>query len=123
MLPWDAPHHVYILASRPFGVLYVGQTNDLGRRVWEHRNARVPGFTCRYQVKQLVWFEGWESRRDGFRRERQIKKWNRLWKVELIEALNPTWDDLGLRPEITRSFEETRVRWTGDYSDWRPPSP
>lgn len=122
MIRWDAPFFVYILASRPYGTLYVGQTNDLGRRVWEHLNARVPGFTYRYKVSQLVWVEGWDGRRDAFRRERQIKAWKRAWKIRLIETQNPTWEDFGLRPEITRRFAEARTRWTGDYSTWRPPA-
>ena len=121
MLPWDAPHHVYILASRPYGTLYVCQTNDLGRRVREHRNARVPGFTYRYQIKQLVWFEGWQCRQGAFRRERQIKKWDRLWKIQLIESLNPTWDDFGLHPQVTERFQDAGARWRSNLDTWRPP--
>ena len=85
---------VYILASRRNGTLYVGMTDDLVRRVWEHRNGAVPGFTRKYDVKILVWYEQHESRDSAFQRERQLKKWNRAWKLELIERFNPSWKDL-----------------------------
>jgi putative endonuclease len=85
---------VYILASRRNGTLYIGMTDDLIRRVWEHRIGAVPGFTRKYGVKRLVWFEVHESRETAFLRERQLKKWNRVWKLELIERLNPDWRDL-----------------------------
>jgi putative endonuclease len=86
--------YVYILASRRNGTLYIGMTDDLARRVWEHQIGAVPGFTKKYGVKMLVWFEVHESRESAFERERQLKKWNRSWKLELIEGLNPTWKDL-----------------------------
>jgi putative endonuclease len=85
---------VYILASRRNGTLYVGMTDDLVRRTWEHRNADVPGFTKTYGVKQLVWYEVHETRETAFQRERQLKKWNRIWKLELIEKSNPARRDL-----------------------------
>jgi putative endonuclease len=86
---------VYILASRPNGTLYVGMTDDLARRYYEHRSGAVPGFTNKYDVKTLAWFEVHESRETAFARERQIKKWNRAWKIELIRRANPKWRDLG----------------------------
>ena len=84
----------YILASGRNGTLYVGSTDDLGRRVWEHRTGAIPGFTKRHGVKTLVWFEAHETRDAAFLRERRIKEWKRLWKLRLIERFNPTWRDL-----------------------------
>ena len=88
--------YVYILASRRNGTLYVGMTDDLVRRVWEHRIGTVPGFTRKYGVKMLVWYEQHETREMAFQRERQIKRWNRAWKLQLIERFNPTWKDLAV---------------------------
>lgn len=85
---------VYILASRRNGTLYVGVTSDLVKRVWEHREATVDGFTKRYLVKQLVYFEEHASIDEAIRREKQIKTWKRAWKIELIENGNPYWRDL-----------------------------
>jgi putative endonuclease len=85
---------VYIVASRRNGTLYVGMTDDLARRAFEHRKGIVSGFTKRYGVKSLVWFEMHDDREAAIFRERQIKKWNRVWKLELIEKLNPRWRDL-----------------------------
>jgi len=85
---------VYILASRRNGTLYIGMTDNLARRIWEHRSDVVPGFTKKYGVKTLVWYELHESRENAFQRERQFKKWNRAWKLGLIERLNPDWRDL-----------------------------
>ena len=85
---------VYILASRRNGTLYVGMTDDLSRRVWQHRNDLIPGFTQRYGVKTLVWYEPHESRQSAFVREYRLKKWNRAWKLALIEKDNPRWQDL-----------------------------
>jgi len=86
--------YVYILASRPNGTLYIGMTDDLAKRVWMHRSSLLPGFTARYDVKMLVWYEPHETRESAFTRERQLKKWNRAWKLALIEQTNPTWRDL-----------------------------
>lgn len=86
--------YVYILASRRNGTLYTGMTDDLARRVLEHREETTPGFTSKHGVKMLVWYEAHESRESAFLRERRIKKWNRLWKLELIETDNPGWRDL-----------------------------
>jgi putative endonuclease len=85
---------VYVLASCRNGTLYIGMTDNLVRRVWEHQTGAVAGFTRKYGVKTLVWYELHESRETAFQRERQLKKWNRAWKIELIERLNPNWRDL-----------------------------
>ena len=85
---------VYLLASRAYGTLYVGSTADLIRRVWEHKIRAVPGFTAKYNVDRLVWFEMDESLAAAAQRERQIKEWKRVWKIELIERDNPHWIDL-----------------------------
>jgi putative endonuclease len=85
---------VYILASRRNGTLYIGMTDNLARRVWEHQTGAVPGFTKKYGVKTLVWYELHESRETAFQRERQLKKWNRAWKLALIEHSKPDWRDL-----------------------------
>ena len=85
---------VYILASRRNGTLYIGVTNDLLRRVWQHREGTVPGFTKKYGVKHLVHFEPFDDIRVAIRRETRLKKWNRKWKLDLIESKNPEWKDL-----------------------------
>ena len=86
--------HVYMMASGRNGTIYVGAATDLPRRVWEHRNTVVPGFTKRYGCMLLVWYE-WAGDREGARtRERQLKKWNRAWKLREIEGFNPDWTDL-----------------------------
>jgi putative endonuclease len=86
--------YVYILASQRNGTLYVGMTDDLVKRVWMHRTEVLPGFTKDHGVKMLVWYEVHDSRESAFARERQIKKWNRVWKLVLIEKENPEWGDL-----------------------------
>jgi len=86
--------YVYLLASRRNGTLYIGMTDDLAQRVWMHRTGVLPGFTKRYGVRMLVWYEQHETRESAFTRERQLKKWNRAWKLRLIEQMNPTWRDL-----------------------------
>jgi putative endonuclease len=85
---------VYILASRRNGTLYVGVTNDLIRRVWEHRQDLVPGFTRTYRVNLLVYYEAHGQIEEAIKREKQIKRWRRTWKIELIERSNPQWRDL-----------------------------
>ena len=85
---------VYLLASRRNGTLYVGVTADLLARIYQHRSGSVRGFTRKYGVRMLVWFEQHETMADAIRREKQIKKWNRKWKLELIENANPEWRDL-----------------------------
>ncbi|HXP06425.1 MAG TPA: GIY-YIG nuclease family protein [Stellaceae bacterium] len=85
---------VYLLSSKPRGTLYVGSTSDLVRRVWEHKIKAIPGFTAKYGVHRLVWFEIHESLAAAAQRERRIKEWKRVWKIELIETDNPHWIDL-----------------------------
>ena len=85
---------VYILASRPGGTLYVGVTNDLVRRLMQHRAKAVPGFTRRYGVDRLVYFEEYASILDARAREGAVKRWRRAWKIALIEEINPQWRDL-----------------------------
>ena len=86
--------HVYLLASRPRGTLYVGVTSDLVKRVWQHKTKAAPGFTAQHGVDRLVWFEAYDETVPAIRREKQIKKWRRAWKIRLIEEQNPDWVDL-----------------------------
>src|SRR5258705_13411962 len=85
---------VYIMASARRGTLYIGVTSNLPKRVWEHREGVVDGFTKQYHVKDLVWYEIHENPEEAITREKQLKKWNRAWKLELIENKNPDWTDL-----------------------------
>ena len=85
---------VYILASKPNGVLYIGVTSALPQRVWQHKNDFVEGFTERYHVHRLVWYEVHESMEAAIVKEKALKKWNRAWKIRLIEKGNPSWSDL-----------------------------
>ena len=85
---------VYILASGRNGTLYIGVTSDLFRRVWEHKNDLIEGFTRKYGVHQLVYYEMHTDMLAAITREKQLKKWNRAWKLELIEEKNPQWKDL-----------------------------
>lgn len=87
-------YYIYLLASQRNGTLYVGVTNNLVRRVWEHKNDFVDGFTKKYGVHMLVWYDVAESAEAAITREKQIKKWNRTWKLRLIEENNPEWKDL-----------------------------
>jgi putative endonuclease len=82
------------MASRKHGTLYVGVTNNLVRRIYEHKIKAVPGFTSRYGVHSLVWFEGYDDPLNAIAREKELKKWRRQWKVNLIEQTNPEWIDL-----------------------------
>ncbi len=84
---------VYLLASKPNGTLYVGSTSDLVRRVWEHKEKVVPRFTAKYGVDRLVWFERHDTLETAMLREKRIKEWKRVWKIELIEQDNPHWID------------------------------
>jgi putative endonuclease len=86
--------YVYILATRKDGPLYVGITTDLARRTWEHRSKTYKGFTARFNVDRLVYYEVFDAPEPAGRRETQIKRWRREWKVQLIEKENPEWDDL-----------------------------
>ena len=88
---------VYILASQKRGTLYIGVTNDIARRSFEHREGGAGSFTGRYEVKRLVHMEVFEDVRDAIAREKRLKSWNRDWKIALIERDNPDWDDLYLR--------------------------
>ena len=85
---------VYLLASRRNGTLYIGATSNLLQRIHQHREGLIPGFTCEYRVKMLVWFEQHATMDSAIQREKRIKKWNRAWKLELIEKDNPDWRDL-----------------------------
>ena len=87
-------YYVYILASRKHGTLYIGVTNDLVRRIHQHKTDAVPGFTSRYGVHLLVWFERYDDVLSAIAREKEIKKWHREWKINLIERSNPEWVDL-----------------------------
>ena len=87
-------YYVYILASGRNGTLYIGVTNNLERRMYEHQHGMVPGFTKRYGVTKLVHFEQTELVESAIAREKQLKRWNRQWKIELIEKDNPEWRDL-----------------------------
>lgn len=83
-----------MLSNRPHGTLYLGVTRDLARRMVEHKNAATPGFATRYGVHRLVWMEDYDRIVDAIAREKALKKWRRDWKIALIEAANPRWDDL-----------------------------
>jgi putative endonuclease len=91
-------YYVYILASRIGGTLYIGVTNDLIRRVFEHKSKLVEGFTKKYDVVTLVYFEQFDDPENAIKREKRLKKWNRAWKIRLIEEHNPNWE--GLYPTI-----------------------
>jgi putative endonuclease len=85
---------VYILASKRNGTLYIGVTSDLVQRIWQHKNDVVEGFTKKYRVHMLVWYELHEDMESAIIREKRLKKWNRAWKLRIIEEMNPNWDDL-----------------------------
>jgi putative endonuclease len=87
-------YYVYLLASKKHGTLYLGVTRDLVRRVYEHRTKAVQGFTSRYGVDKLVWFEIHDNAEAAITREKELKKWRRDWKIRLIEETNPEWVDL-----------------------------
>ena len=88
---------VYILANKGRSTLYIGMTGDLERRMWEHCHGVVKGFTEKYSLKYLMYFEMFPNAADAFQRERQLKKWERAWKERLIETMNPEWRDLGAK--------------------------
>jgi putative endonuclease len=87
-------YFVYLLARKRDGTLYLGVTNNLGRRVEEHRAKLRPGFSATYGIDRLVWYEAYDRIDEAITREKALKKWRRAWKVALIEAMNPEWDDL-----------------------------
>ena len=86
--------YVYILSNKTRGTLYIGVTNDLLRRMWEHRTHAPSGFTDRYNLTRLIWYEQYAEPADAIRREKALKRWNRAWKIDLIEKTNPGWRDL-----------------------------
>ena len=90
----NKPGYVYIMASGRNGTIYTGVTSDLAARAYQHRNGLIEGFTKKYGCKLLVWYEAHDDLDDARLRERQIKKWNRQWKLREIETMNPDWDDL-----------------------------
>jgi len=92
--PLDKQFYVYLLANKRNGTLYLGMTNDLIRRVYEHKNKITKGFASKYDVSKLVWFETHSNAAVAITREKQIKEWKRQWKINLIEAENPDWHDL-----------------------------
>jgi putative endonuclease len=94
MLKRMLQYYVYILASRPGGAIYVGVTNNLIRRVYEHKSGSIPGFTKTYGIDKLVYYEIYSSVRDALQREKYIKHWPRAWKTRLICEVNPAWRDL-----------------------------
>jgi|SRR5947207_14817288 len=85
---------VYMVSNKPRGTLYIGVTSNLTQRAWQHREKVVEGFTAKYGLDRLVWYEMHENAESAIVREKQLKKWNRLWKIELIEKMNPEWRDL-----------------------------
>ena len=97
---------VYILANRYRGTLYAGVTSSLWQ---DHRNGRFDGFTAKYAVKTLVWYEHHHSMEDAIRREKRIKKWNRAWKFQLIEAMNPDWRDLTDEIDVNATLVEPKA--------------
>ncbi|PZD78672.1 GIY-YIG nuclease family protein [Mesonia sp. K7] len=88
-------HYVYILSNKPNGVLYIGETKELKRRIYQHKNKVHPKtFSARYNLDKLVYFEEYNTKKEACLREKRMKKWNRAWKIELIEQKNPDWLDL-----------------------------
>ena len=85
---------VYILCNRPRGTLYVGVTSNLPVRIWQHRHDQAEGFTRRYRIHTLAWYEVHETMESAIRREKALKAWQRMWKIELVESANPRWRDL-----------------------------
>ena len=91
---YDRQPAIYILASKRNGTLYIGVTSDLRKRIWEHREGFVHGFTKKYNVHILVYYELFDDMQNAITREKRLKKWNRAWKIRLIEEKNPRWEDL-----------------------------
>ena len=94
-MPRDYNFWIYIITNRSHSVLYIGITNRLSRRTWQHRGGNAAGFASKYQCKKLVFYEHYRDVRDAIARESQLKKWSRIKKVQLINRLNPRWEDLG----------------------------
>ncbi len=93
-------YYVYIITNKKDGVLYIGVTNDLERRMFEHKNKLVKSFSSKYNLDKLVYFEQYSSVNEAIKREKQLKKWNRQWKIDLIKKDNPNWNDLAKRWNI-----------------------
>jgi len=89
-----ANFYIYILTNKKDGTLYIGLTNELERRILEHKSKAVPGFTARYNLDKLIYIEEFETYPEAFERERRLKRWKRQWKIELIESMNPLWKDI-----------------------------
>lgn len=87
-------YYIYIITNRKDGVLYIGVSNDLERRMFEHKNKLIKGFSSRYNLDKLIYFEVYQYINDAIKREKNMKKWKRAWKVKLIEESNPSWKDL-----------------------------
>ena len=92
--------YVYVLTNKPRGTLYTGVTNTIGRRVYEHKFSSKNCFTWKYSLNKLVYYEGFTIAVDAIKREKQLKKWRREWKIKLIEKFNPGWEDLSLKMDI-----------------------
>jgi putative endonuclease len=91
---WNHNYYIYIATNKHNTVLYIGVTNDLARRMHEHKNKEVKGFTSKYNINKLVYFEHFTQINDAIIREKRLKKWKRVWKEKLINELNPEWEDL-----------------------------
>nr|WP_321231186.1 GIY-YIG nuclease family protein [uncultured Psychroserpens sp.] len=89
-------YYLYLLASKKNGTLYIGVSNDLERRMFEHKNKLVEGFTSKYNVDKLMYFESFQYVNDAIQREKNMKKWKRQWKIDVIEKDNPNWEDLSV---------------------------
>ncbi len=97
--------HVYILASGKNGTIYIGSTSNLRYRIWQHKNKEIPGFTSKYNVDKLVYYEWFNSLEEMVKRERQLKEWKRYWKIKLIEEKNIMWNDVYNEYLIENSYE------------------
>ncbi|MDP1554252.1 MAG: GIY-YIG nuclease family protein [Hyphomonas sp.] len=113
--------YTYILASKRNGTLYTGHTDDIGRRIWEHRSGHLLGFARKHGCNRLVWLEAHESRESAFTRERRIKEWKRAWKLSLIETENPDWRDLFDEMMAWVPVETDLTRWQREQSGSRLP--
>lgn len=111
----STPGYVYILASRRNGRLYVGATSNLAARVAEHRAGTIPGFTARYRPRRLVHVEAYSDIRDAVARERRLRKWRRVWKLALVEGLNPDWADLW--PPVAYAAGREPAEWPDGPAD------
>ena len=87
-------YYIYILANKKNGSLYIGFTDNILRRIWQHKSKLIKGFTSKYNIENLVYLESYDNPIDGIKREKQLKKWKRSWKIKLIEENNPDWEDL-----------------------------